>query len=299
MANFTNQWHHLLRLIYSWNMETEVLIVITIISATAFTVGLLLIILGLISTYRKKRIFQMKAFELELKNKELELVNAVVQAQEKERAKIARILHDEVGAVLSMANRNLKSSIERIPETTEYRDELQYTVEILSQSIEKLRMISHQMIPHFLLKFGLIKTLERLMEQTEKALGHACVFETKLVGELTMDEEREINFYSIVLELVHNLVKHARPEHMLLELEIEEEHLILHLRHDGIAITQRDYEYLREKGDGMGLESIHVRLQLISGELQYQRLKKGGVISLAMPYLDKNKSASDEKIDLP
>jgi signal transduction histidine kinase len=77
-------------------METEKLILITIFSGTLFSLGLILTLIGLTFTYRKKRILQQREFEMELKNKELEKMAAVVQAQEQERGKIARNLHDEV-----------------------------------------------------------------------------------------------------------------------------------------------------------------------------------------------------------
>jgi len=76
-------------------MEIKKIIIISVISGTAFTLGLLLVIIGLVFSYRKKRILQNKEFEMELKNKELEMMNAVVQAQESERTKIARNLHDD------------------------------------------------------------------------------------------------------------------------------------------------------------------------------------------------------------
>ena len=55
------------------------------------------------------------AHDLELKNKELEMMNAVVHAQEAERKNIARNLHDDVGAILSMAQRNLKLTLNNLP----------------------------------------------------------------------------------------------------------------------------------------------------------------------------------------
>jgi signal transduction histidine kinase len=270
-------------------METEKLIIVTVLSSTIFLVGLLLIIIGLIKNYNRNQILQQQEFEMELKNKELEKMAAVVQAQEQERGKIARNLHDEVGSILSMANRNLKCIIQQVPENIDYKDDLDSTLEILEQSVDKIRSISHNMIPHFLVKFGLVKTLTRLVEQTEKALGNSCTFESKLVGDLVINQQHEINFYSIVLELFNNLMKHARPDSVSLVLEKQKENLVLTIQHDGVAITQADYEYLLEKADGLGLESISLRLKIISGELEYKRRNKGGAISLSMPLNNQEK----------
>lgn len=277
-------------------MDIEELVLISIISGSLFSLGLILTLIGLTFSFRKKRILQQQDFEMEKKNMELEKMNAVLQAQEQERSKIARNLHDEVGAILAMANRNLKCTVQQIPEDVAYREDLLFTLEILEQSVDKIRSISHNMIPHFLVKFGLVKTLKRLIEQTEKALGSSCTFDSKLIGDLVINQQHEINFYSIILELLNNLLKHSHPKSVHLILEKNASLLLLKMKHDGIAISQSEYEYLLQHGDGMGLESIALRLKMINGELLYQRDSPGGTIILSMPLTETN--STDEKVDL-
>jgi signal transduction histidine kinase len=152
------------------------------------------------------------------------------------------------------------------------------------------------MLPHFLLKFGLKKTLQRLAEQTQKSLGNPCTFNCKITDELKLNQHYLIHFYSIILELLNNLLKHSHPHSVQFELEKSQTHLFLNIKHDGVAINQYDYEYLLNHSDGMGLESISLRLKLINGELLYQRYSPGGTIQLAMPLTETN--LSDEKINL-
>jgi signal transduction histidine kinase len=277
-------------------METKRLIIISIISFSIFITGLILIIIGLISGFNKKRIHQLQKHEMDIKTKELEKMNAVLQAQEQERAKIARNLHDEVGAVLTMATRNLKGTLKHISKAENYYEDVVFTIEILEQSTDKIRSISHGMLPHFLLKFGLEKTLQRMAEQTQKSLGNPCTFNSKITDELKLNQHYLIHFYSIILELVNNLLKHSHPHSVQFELEKSQTHLFLNIKHDGVAINQSDYEYLLNHSDGMGLESISLRLKLINGELLYQRYSPGGTIQLAMPLTETN--LSDEKINL-
>jgi signal transduction histidine kinase len=277
-------------------METKRLIIISIISFSIFITGLILIIIGLISGFNKKRIHQLQKHEMDIKTKELEKMNAVLQAQEQERAKIARNLHDEVGSVLAMATRNLKETVKHISKAENYYEDVVFTIEILEQSTDKIRSISHGMLPHFLLKFGLEKTLQRLAEQTQKTLGNPCTFNSKITNELKLNQHYLIHFYSIILELLNNLLKHSHPHSVQFELEKSQTHLFLNIKHDGVAISQSDYEYLLNHSDGMGLESISLRLKLINGELLYQRYSPGGTIQLAMPLTETN--LSDEKINL-
>ena len=100
-------------------MEIEKLIIVTIFSGTFFCLGLVFILIGLTFSFRKKRILQTQLFEMQLKNKELDMMSAVVQAQEIERTKIAQNLHDEVGSILSMAQGNLDSTLRSIPNESE------------------------------------------------------------------------------------------------------------------------------------------------------------------------------------
>jgi signal transduction histidine kinase len=152
------------------------------------------------------------------------------------------------------------------------------------------------MMPHFLVKFGLLKTLQRLMIQTEKTLGQACTFSTNLTADVPLEEQQEIHFYCVVLELLNNLLKHGRPQHVDMSLLLNDTHLCVVMRHDGVAISQSDYEYLLHHGDGVGLESVTHRLNLISGEVLYQRHQKGGTIELAMPLKYRLEAESHEKI---
>ena len=246
--------------------------------------------------FMKKTHLLKSNFELELKNKELELMNAVVQAQEMERTKIARNLHDEVGSILSMAQQNLSVAIKQVPEDSPFLEDVEFTMDVLEQSVAKIRSISHGMLPHFLVKFGLQKALQRLMEQTQKTLGNPCSFSSSIDGKLVLPQQAEIHFYSIALELLNNLLKHARPQSVHLFLDRSKQHLLLKITHDGVAISQSDYEYLLNHGDGMGLESVSHRLTLIAGELQYQRHALGGTIELAMPLTESTEYSNHEEI---
>ena len=257
--------------------------IILVVSGILFAVALGLSVIQMFVLFRRKASLLKTKFYMELKNKELEIMNAVVQAQETERTNIARNLHDEVGSILAMAQRNLSASLDSMTADDVLREDIEFTLDVLDQSVDKIRSISHGMLPHFLVKFGLQKALQRLMEQTEKFLVNPCSFNSSVSEDLSLEQRQEIHFYCIATELMNNLMKHARPQFINLKLDVRENHLILHFQHDGVAISQADYEYLLHHGNGMGLESISHRLRIITGELQYQRQTKGGSIEISMP----------------
>lgn len=272
---------------------------ILILSGIFFTCTLSVGIVFILMFFKKKTTYLQSIYEMQLKNKELEMMNAVVQAQETERTNISRNLHDEVGSILAMAQRNLSASLDRMTGDDLLRNDIEFTMDVLDQSVDKIRAISHGMLPHFLVKFGLLKALQRLMEQTEKSLGNSCSFNSSVSEDLSLEQRQEIHFYCIATELINNLMKHARPQFINLKLDARENHLILHIQHDGVAISQADYEYLLHHGNGMGLESISHRLRIITGELQYQRQTKGGTIEISMPLKMKIAPNNHEEISIP
>ena len=272
---------------------------ILILSGIFFTCTLSVGIVFIMIFFKKKTTYLQSIYEMQLKNKELEMMNAVVQAQETERTNISRNLHDEVGSILAMAQRILSMSLDKMAGDDLLRDDIEFTMDVLDQSVDKIRSISHGMLPHFLVKFGLQKALQRLMEQTEKSLGNSCSFNSSVSEDLSLEQRQEIHFYCIATELINNLMKHARPQFINLKLDARENHLILHIQHDGVAISQADYEYLLHHGNGMGLESISHRLRIITGELQYQRQTKGGTIEISMPLKMKIAPNNHEEISIP
>lgn len=130
-------------------MENEILIIISICTVLMIVLFLIIMLFLLSWIFKNKRNQEKELFEVQLKNKELELMTAVVQAQEQERAKIARNLHDEVGSILSMAQQNLSVAIKQIPIDAPFLEDAEFTMDVLEQSVSKIRSISQGMLPHF------------------------------------------------------------------------------------------------------------------------------------------------------
>lgn len=139
------------------------------------------------------------------------------------------------------------------------------------------------MLPHFLVKFGLIKSLQRLAYQTETTLSHPCHFTTNCPDDFQLEQQQEIHMYAILLELINNTLKHAHPHAIQLQLLKNNEKLVLSIQHDGVAINQEEYEHLLNHSEGVGLSSVVNRLAIIKGEINYSKTPLGGVITVEMP----------------
>jgi signal transduction histidine kinase len=148
------------------------------------------------------------------------------------------------------------------------------------------------MLPHYLLKFGLWRSLERMFDQAERSIGKPCIITSEISGALKIEQRVEIQAYYIVTELMNNIVKHAKPNFIDGKLEIQLDFLVLTLKHDGVAINQDDYNYLLDRNIGIGISSLAHRLSIIDGELSFNRFERGGSVIIKIPYKNESKQSN-------
>jgi signal transduction histidine kinase len=273
-------------------MEKSEDLVWYIFVSSIFTISVVLVFSKLIHRQFKLRVLQNEEHDRILKEKELEMINAVVKAQEDERAEIARNLHDDVGAILSMTQQKISSTSNHLMDMQANSDtisDLLEVAEMIDQSVTKLRAITNGMLPHYLLKFGLWRSLERMFDQAERSIGKPCIITSEISGALKIEQRVEIQAYYIVTELINNIVKHAKPNFIDGKLEIQLNSLVLTLKHDGVAINQDDYNFLLNKNIGIGISSLAHRLSIIDGELNFNRFERGGSVIIKIPYKNESK----------
>ncbi len=219
--------------------------------------------------------------EEEIERQENDKLALTVTTQEAERSKIARKLHDELGALLSMAQKNLQLLHKDTALTSHQALTLGNASSLIQQSITELRQISKDLMPFYLQKFGLEKGLERMGQQKTNILSEGFYFESKLPQKLEIDEEVMTHFFYIASELMTNLMKHSQPKNVGMYLDFNVPQIQLTIRHDGHALTNSDFAQLQNKGGGLGLENINFRCKQISAKLLFKRLENQGEIQLS------------------
>jgi signal transduction histidine kinase len=251
------------------------------------TIGMLMLValgMSIVNLTRKNRSIKLLGAALlkeELEKKELEKVGIAITTQEKERSEIARKLHDEVGGILSMAQLNL--SLAAVQENTNGDGDQNYltkAADLLDIGHEQLRTITKSLVPHYLVKFGLSKALEKTISQKMGQLTTKYTFKTNLTEDTEIEENIMIHFFFISSELITNLMKHSRPDKVDITLNLEDGQLQLHLEHNGLALSQNDYEKFSLESDSLGLMNIRYRLHLINGQLHFTRKKDKGEVFL-------------------
>jgi signal transduction histidine kinase len=202
-------------------------------------------------------------------------LNAVIEAQENERKRIAKDLHDSIAqelVALKLGFNKLRNRIEgQAPSEAALMLELENQ---LNNSCTEVRNISHIMMPPALEQAGLISALETLLHNV---MQHSNIKAQIELGVLpsNLDKKIETGLYRIVQELLNNVIKHAQANHLMLQFYQANQNLIMRLEDDGIGF---DYHHERNKGS-MGLLNILSRVITLGGTFNTEPAEPHGTIS--------------------
>jgi signal transduction histidine kinase len=187
----------------------------------------------------------------------------VVEAQELERRRLARELHDETGQALTSILLGLKALEERTGDEAS-RAATQELRELVVSTLQDVRRLAVELRPTALDDFGLVAALERLTASFAEQTGISVDFETALADE-RLPEEVETALYRIVQESLTNVVKHARARRVSILLARKEGSVKAVVEDDG-----RGFDPAEQAGDGFGLVGMSERLALLGGRLEVE-----------------------------
>jgi signal transduction histidine kinase len=186
----------------------------------------------------------------------------VVEAQELERRRLARELHDETGQALTSILLGLKALEERTGDEAS-RAAMEELRELVVSTLQDVRRLAVELRPTALDDFGLVAALERLTASFAEQTGISVDFQTALADE-RLPEEVETALYRIVQESLTNVVKHARARRVSILLARKEGSVKAVVEDDGRGFDPA------QAGDGFGLVGMRERLALLGGRLEVE-----------------------------
>ncbi len=211
-----------------------------------------------------------------------QLIEAAIRSEEGERHRIAELLHDEVGALLSSSRIFLvEMNTQSFSETD--KNEHSKVKSMIDQSIQTVRGISHNLHSTVLKEFGLNEAIGNFMHKV--AEGPKLKIHLELDENYTTpNQEIDLAVYRIIQELTNNLLKHAHPASIEIISKLEGSKLIFRITHNGNGLTQEQFEDLRYKPSGLGLKNIQNRIILLKGEIHFSKQDTGKyVVELSIP----------------
>jgi signal transduction histidine kinase len=243
-------------------------------------VGLIMLIILFAVFYQFNKLKQknkLNAIESDLKEN---LINATIDGQEIERKNVATVLHDNVSALLSSAGLQLMAF--SATETTK-SEEITKARAIIKDAHDKVRDLSHQLVPTLLAKFGLIYALHDLCEKNSNSMI-TIDFESNLNSKTRFDEDYEMKLYFIISEMINNVLKHSKASNANVIINQENEMLIVTVSDNG-----HGFEIAKDKSyEGFGLTQIRARINNLKGKLIIVSAKgKGTTVQIQVPIIEK------------
>ena len=183
-----------------------------------------------------------------------------VQAQEAERRRLARELHDETGQALTSMLLGL-AAVERAETADDARVAAGELRELVVETLQNVRRLSVELRPSALDDFGLEPALRRLGQTVKESANLNVQVETRLGADRLLPEV-ETAVYRIVQEALTNVVKHASAERVSIVVTRMSERLLLIIEDDGSG-----FDPAAGPGEGLGLLGMRERVQLLDGSL--------------------------------
>ena len=198
-------------------------------------------------------------------------VRRVVEAQESERARLARELHDETGQALTSILLGLKSLDDRVRDE-EGRAAVAELRELVVSTLHDVRRLAVELRPAALDDFGLVPAIERLLDTAGEQSGLTVDLQSE-VGDVRLPTETETTLFRIVQEALTNVLKHAAAERVTVLLSHADAGVRLVVQDDGCG-----FDPSKARDDGVGLLGMRERVSLVGGRLTVESTEGAGTM---------------------
>ncbi len=222
---------------------------------------------------------------MEKKRLERKYLSQIIEAQENERRRISRELHDEIGQALYAIKFNLEMIDKDLPQKTPLlRGRLGEAKSLSIQTLTSMRQLALDLRPTMLDDLGLIPTLRWYIQNFSNRLNiysnfEAMGFEEKLPPEI------ETAFYRIIQEALNNIAKHAQADRVEISLVRRDSKILASIQDNGKGFDLEKVLHPGSPERGFGLIGIQERVSLLGGQINIQSGPGSGtLIHIEAPY---------------
>lgn len=229
--------------------------------------------------FKQRRLKAEARLQQEINTQQEKATRDVLDAEERERRRIASDLHDGVGQTLSAALLNLNYLYKAIAEgKTPDPQVMDNARGLVKDSYQEMRSISHQMMPNALLKAGLATSIKEFLDAIDGKNIQVDLNVSGLADRL--DQQLETVLYRAVQEAVNNVVKHAQATRLTIQLMKDEEGISVTIEDNGRGFDPSGIDY----AEGIGLKNIRSRVGLLQGSVEVDAAPgRGTVVVIYIP----------------
>lgn len=231
------------------------------------------------SYYRRYKLRQEAKMQAAVLKQQEEATKAVLEAEEAERQRIAKDLHDGVGQMMSAAKMNLSA----FESNTWFKNEeeklaFEKIIALVDESCKEVRSVSHNMMPNALLKNSLASAIREFIDKLDHKKLQVHLYTAGL--EERLDSNVETVFYRVIQECVNNVIKHADANTLDISIIRENGEITATIEDNGKGFDSSD----RNKFDGIGLKNIRTRVEYLKGSVDFDSAPgKGTLVALHVP----------------
>lgn len=236
------------------------------------TLGMLVLTIGLILfiIFHQRKVirFQLRLQDMEKQQQKI-LLNASIRLQEEERQRLAADLHDDAGPLLATARLYLNENLVNQEKSVQLQSIFQAR-QILDDTIQLIRNISHSLMPPTLKNFGLESAVNDLFQ---KISGSGAINASSRFHDYKerLKSDKELIIFRIVQELVNNVLKHSSSSFIHLTQNFQADNCYIRIHHDGRGLIQSDFDKLNKSKSGLGLKNISSRLRVVQGKINFEK----------------------------
>jgi signal transduction histidine kinase len=212
------------------------------------------------------------------------LSSRILSAQEEERRKISRELHDELGQSLTLMKFQLRSVEKHLREDQDaLRAECQNTLQYMNTVIENVRRLSRDLCPPVLHDLGLTRALRWLADNFTKSYGIELVLDVMDIDRL-FSKDAQTSIYRIVQEALTNIVKHSGAGTARVAIRRGRGSVAVFIEDDGKGFQRSEVIAHDLESRGIGLVSMEERIGMLGGSLSlWSEQGRGTHISFSIP----------------
>ncbi len=229
------------------------------------------------------------------------LAHRLLSAREEERQHLARELHDEFGQYLASLNAEAafarELADEGIPALRPCADAIGRTA---SHMMETLQQILHHLRPIGLEEFGLLRSLQQLVDGWNQRSRESTVFTLTADDHLgNLPDDIEVSIYRIVQESITNAVRHGQAGRVAVTLQRSGAGLTLEISDDGQGRQPSNNRSERQKSGGFGLLGMEERVLALGGSLAIGPAANGRHVGVHLPLASLNETSAGVREESP
>jgi PAS domain S-box-containing protein len=207
---------------------------------------------------------------------ENEKFNAALTAEENERERFSKDLHDDLGPVFSTLNLYLQTLSTKESDPAK-KDILNNLSSIVDSAVKQVREISHNLSPYLLRDAGLVEAIRTHLKKYSTS-GIDAQLDMRNEDGSIIPHPIEIVLYRVFLELLNNTLKHAQANKIRIELSWSPKEIIFNYADNGIGFTRSE-----EPSSGIGLKNIENRVKAMNGSLKFVNEVNGMAALVRIP----------------